>query len=321
MMFDISLAQLMVVGVVGVAVTGRKDLPRAFHFMGSQVGKVVGLLQGVRARADQYAAQNELRQLQNELRSGLRELDQVRMELAVAASSQGMFGRNLGGMTPSANRGRIVGGGSSGSGLSGSSSSSFPPPSLPSPGGGGGMSGKGGTWNSPTSMKMETRVNPQRLGYPTPFPPSSSSTNRDDDTTQTFSFDIPSTTNGPIPLSSLPMSSSSLLPTTSSSHRRHSEKAALEEEWEKQGIGYQTRAEQLYKDQRQARMESISESETLESLIKQQLLWDQYDRVVEEQNSSLQRRIDEARNRKMTTTKTTNDDVTITNNNKNSKTN
>jgi hypothetical protein len=98
------------------------------------------------------------------------------------------------------------------------------------------------------------------------------------DDTQTISFDLPAlSTSKPVPLASL---------------ASHSEKAALEDEWEKQGIGYQTRAEQLYKEQKKAVRGPASGSELLESLIKQQLLWDQYDRVVGEQDSHVQRRID-----------------------------
>jgi hypothetical protein len=69
----------------------------------------------------------------------------------------------------------------------------------------------------------------------------------------------------------------------------------LEDEWEKQGIGYQTRAEQWYKEQRQRRQGGTplpaSGSELLEALIKQNLLWDQYDRVVGEQDLQLQQRM------------------------------
>ena len=65
-MFDVSWGELFIVGAVGATLAGRKDLPTAFRFVGSQVGRVVGLLQGARARADSYTAQNELRQLQND---------------------------------------------------------------------------------------------------------------------------------------------------------------------------------------------------------------------------------------------------------------
>eukprot|EP00536_Pseudo-nitzschia_multiseries_P005858 jgi/Psemu1/191709/e_gw1.118.116.1 len=87
-MFDVSWGEIAVLGAVGIAVTGKRDLPTACRFVGHQLGRVVGLLQGARARADRFAHHNELRALQNELRSGLRELDHVKTELAVAASSR-----------------------------------------------------------------------------------------------------------------------------------------------------------------------------------------------------------------------------------------
>ena len=91
-------------GGLGVAVIGRRDLPRGFRMVGTQVGRIVGMLQGARVRADRFTAQNELRQLQNELRSGLRELDSVRSELAVSMSASGMVGKGLGTTVRGANR-------------------------------------------------------------------------------------------------------------------------------------------------------------------------------------------------------------------------
>lgn len=103
-MFDVSWGETFIVIGAALYITGRKDLPRAARFAGTQTGRVVGLLQGARVRADRFAAQSELRQLQNELRSGLRELDAVRSEVAVAVSSQGMVGRGLGSTVPGSNR-------------------------------------------------------------------------------------------------------------------------------------------------------------------------------------------------------------------------
>ena len=103
-MFDIGWGETFVVIGAAIYFIGRKDLPRAARFAGMQTGRVVGLLQGARVRADRFAAQSELRQLQNELRSGLRELDAVRSEVAVAVSSRGMMGRGLGSTVPGANR-------------------------------------------------------------------------------------------------------------------------------------------------------------------------------------------------------------------------
>ncbi|OEU20181.1 hypothetical protein FRACYDRAFT_153929, partial [Fragilariopsis cylindrus CCMP1102] len=104
-MFDnVSWGEIVIVGSIGIAITGKRDIPKVCHFVGSQLGRVVGLLQGARVRADQFTQHNELKSLQNELRSGLRELDQVKTELAIAASSSGMVGRSLGQTTMSANK-------------------------------------------------------------------------------------------------------------------------------------------------------------------------------------------------------------------------
>lgn len=237
------------VGVVGAAVTGRKDLPAACRVVGTQLGRVVGLLQGARARADQFTAKNELRQLQNELRSGLRELDQVRTELAVAASSQGLVGRTLGATTPSANR-RII--------------NPVAPNSIGPPPGGAVL----GSRIAAASLASTSPLGVGLVG---------STGIGDESENQTIAFDLPSPDHK-IPIASL---------------ASHSEKAALEDEWEKQGIGYQTRAEQIYKQQTiNTSGGPLSGSELLESLIKQNLIWDQYDRVVGEQDSQLQGRVE-----------------------------
>ena len=81
-MFDISWGELAVLSGVGLVLIGRKDLPLASRAVGQQVGRIVGLLQGARLRADRYASDHQLKQLQNEFRSGLRELDAVKAELA-----------------------------------------------------------------------------------------------------------------------------------------------------------------------------------------------------------------------------------------------
>jgi Sec-independent protein translocase protein TatA len=101
-MLNFSWGELIVVTGLGLAFIGRQDLPKAAHMVGTQLGRMVGLLQGARARADRYAAHSELRQLQNELRSGLRELDAVKSEMAVSLSPMGMMGRTLGPLTANA---------------------------------------------------------------------------------------------------------------------------------------------------------------------------------------------------------------------------
>lgn len=104
-MFEVSWGELFVLTGASIALIGRKDLPKASHFFGSKIGQIVGLLQGARIRADKFASHHELRALQNELRSGLREIDAVKGELAIAASSRGLIGRGLGSSVGSNNGG------------------------------------------------------------------------------------------------------------------------------------------------------------------------------------------------------------------------
>lgn len=95
---NVSWGEIFILVGVGISFIGRKDLPVASKHLGRQVGRVVGLLVGGRQRLDMYAANNELSKLQNELRMGLRELDAIKTEMAVA-SSVGMrqLGSTVGG--------------------------------------------------------------------------------------------------------------------------------------------------------------------------------------------------------------------------------
>jgi Sec-independent protein translocase protein TatA len=112
-MFDISWGEIAVISAVGIALLGRKDLPPASHTLGYHVGRIVGLLRGARVRADRYTADHSLRQLQNEFKSGLRELDAVKAELAgsMMMDSAGAGGGMMGGV--------IGGGGGLGASVSG----------------------------------------------------------------------------------------------------------------------------------------------------------------------------------------------------------
>lgn len=103
-MFDVTWGELFAVVGIGLFLVGKKDLPKGSYMVGTQLGRVVGLLQGVRARADRFAEHSELRQLQNELRAGLRELDHVKSEMAVSMTPGGMMGRGLGALTANVNR-------------------------------------------------------------------------------------------------------------------------------------------------------------------------------------------------------------------------
>jgi Sec-independent protein translocase protein TatA len=207
---------------VGLFVIGKRDLPRAANFAGTQVGRLVGLIQGARARADRYAEQSELRQLQNELRSGLRELDAVRSELAVSVSGGS---RVLGAMTPNVNR---------------TAQTQWTPPPPPLPG-------------SSASMAL---------------PASSSSL--------------------PADLSSVNPSVSSIH-VLSSSTVQQSKAAVAEAEWVKRGMGYQSAAERgsgitHYKVEQ-------SGSAILSTMLQESLIFDQYDRVVSEQDAALQSKV------------------------------
>ncbi|KAL9179248.1 hypothetical protein ACHAXT_008538 [Thalassiosira profunda] len=108
-MFDISWGELAVLTGVGLALVGRRDLPVASRAVGQQVGRIVGLLQGARLRADRFASDHQLKQLQNEFRSGLRELDAVKAELAGSMAHRagvGGGGGNLGALVSGVDRKR-----------------------------------------------------------------------------------------------------------------------------------------------------------------------------------------------------------------------
>jgi Sec-independent protein translocase protein TatA len=256
-MFDISWGEIAVLVGVGFAVTGRKDLPAAFRFAGSHLGRIVGLMQGARARADQFATNHELRQLQNELRSGLRELDQVKTELAVAASSRGMIGRGLGATVPSANRvgptEQTIGS------ISSTTTTTSATPGL-------GFS------------HLNTSSPPTRIRQPAP-------------TDLTTFHEMPYT------------------PSQNLAPLAQTMRASAEEEWEKQGIGFKSRAEQgiwLGAADRnrgvgaRGGMAGKTGSEILEHIIKQNLIFDQYDRVVGEQEAAVQQRVDAIREKHAT---------------------
>jgi Sec-independent protein translocase protein TatA len=250
-MFDVSWGELFVVGAVGATLAGKRDLPNACRFIGSQIGRVVGLLQGARARADRFTAQNELRQLQNELRSGLRELDQVKTELGVAVS----MGRTLGATTASANR----------------------------------MSVPSDTISSPS------RIAPSTVRSSTQIPPMVTATATATSASNTFSPPLPS-----------PATDSSIAYETELPPAIQSERATMEEEWEKQGIGFRSRAEMgsgisggIPSNDSNTSGDAWTGSELLENLIKQNLIFDQYDRVVGEQDDEMQQRIEKVKAKRL----------------------
>jgi Sec-independent protein translocase protein TatA len=221
MVLDVSFGNLVILFGVGLYMVGRQDLPRVSRLAGTQVGRFVGLLQGARARAERFAKQNELKQLQNELRMGLRELDAVKAEIAVSMSGAGIVGKGLGATVPAVNRGTL------------------------------------GTVQAATSTMMA----------PGQLPPLES---------------IEKTASPPLqppPMSPL----STLAPET------HTMRAVAEEEWERQGIAFSSRAEQGAGND-----VSASGSVQLANLLKETLIYDQYERVVQQQGAALQAKMDKA---------------------------
>lgn len=246
-------------------IIGKKDLPAASKFLGTQVGRIVGVLQGVRIRADRMAMDSELAALQSEVRSGLRELDMVKGELAVAASSQGLVGRGL--------RGGIATGG----GGDGSSKRQMTPPS-------GGLGKNTSTFTGPANATLPSTSGGVGLGLSSGVSISGSDyleAARTSEATSSQSSPTPS------PLQLAP--------------RSQSIAAVAEEEWEKQGIGFKSRAEMgganntLFSDTTQTAGGTNIMSgggSLLSDLLQQNLIHDQYDRTVMEQDDALRKRVD-----------------------------
>jgi Sec-independent protein translocase protein TatA len=260
-MIEVSWSEIFVVSALGLAMIGRKDLPQAARTAGQSIGRIVGLLQGARARADKFTSHNELTQLQNELRSGLRELDAVKSELAVSMSGRGMMGRNLGSMTPSANRNPNaattgVGIPKSTPRLLGATASEVSTRSSTSSTTGGIDS------NSNSAAALQTAMSANNYG---------------------------STMNSTTPVSD---------GVVTNENERHlpPEKqtiaAVAEEEWATQGISFRSRAEQGSGLRDGAVQQSTSGSAILANLLQKTLIFDQYDRVVQEQDNILQSKID-----------------------------
>ena len=343
-MFDnVSWGEILIVGSIGIAITGKRDIPKVCNFVGIQLGRVVGLLQGARVRADQFTQHNELKSLQNELRSGLRELDQVKTELAIAASSSGMVGRSLGPTTMSANNNNNKSNNNNNNNNSASMSTS----------------------SSLYSSSSSSSSSSQQQAAPAVFSPSSSflsSTNNNNNILNNhnridnkqeqeqqqsslqmkdFDFHIDSDSDDHSSSSSSRRAKDNMTATATATagndmnqHQQQyqpqqvallspvlqTERAVMEEEWKKQGIGFRARAEQgLWIDNdndNDSSNNTISNSsnnnintsnndgsiitdttratgsELLEHIQREVLIFDQYDRVVGEQENQIKQRID-----------------------------
>lgn len=91
-MFDVSWGELAVLIVAGVYLVGKEQLPAGARMVGMQLGRLVGMVQGARIRADRLAGTSELKQLQEQLRAGLREIELVKSEFSMAMSPGGTPG-------------------------------------------------------------------------------------------------------------------------------------------------------------------------------------------------------------------------------------
>lgn len=260
-MSEVSAANVLVFLGAGAYLVGRKDLPKACRFVGGQLGRVVGLLQGARARADRFAVDNEMRALQSELRAGLRELDAVKSELAVATSSQ-MFGRELQQQQQQRRRQRP------GSGQG-------PPPPPP-----------------PVARPTTTAAAAPGSSLLAADPSLGDATN-DGSVVANHGVEYLEAAIAASEAEPAPPNDGPLAP------RERSVAAVAEEEWERRGIGFTSRAEMGATNALGAADDDGPSSSArggsilLEDVLRQTLIHDQYDRVVREQDAALRRRADE----------------------------
>jgi Sec-independent protein translocase protein TatA len=262
-MIEVSWSEMFVVSALGLAMIGRKDLPQAARTAGQSLGRIVGLLQGARARADKFTAHNELKQLQNELRSGLRELDAVKSELAVSMSSRGMVGRNLGSMVPSANK----------NDKNNNAAGVGTPQSTPR------LLGA-----AATTSEASTRLS----GATT----SSTAYGSDSNSNSTAAALRSAMSAGSKTDTAAPISDGGIADERYLAPEKQSIAAVAEEEWATQGISFRSRAEQGSGLRDGAIQQSTSGSAVLANLLQKTLIFDQYDRVVQEQDNILQSKID-----------------------------
>ena len=64
-MFDISMAEMAIVGIVALIVVGPKDLPRMFRSVGQFVGKARGMARQFQSAMNEAARQSELQDIKS----------------------------------------------------------------------------------------------------------------------------------------------------------------------------------------------------------------------------------------------------------------
>lgn len=270
-MLDVSWGEIGVLAVVGLTLLGRRDLPPASRALGYQVGRIVGLLRGARLRADRYATDHHLRKLQNEFKSGLRELDAVKAELAGSMMMQGGGGGGVGGGQVG---GRSVGGGL-GASVTGVDRIR---------GGVGGMVA--------TTTTTDIMTSPPPLHW------------TDASSVEGHGANLITTDDGggkgssPVILAAFPLAP-----------RSRSVAAVAEEEWEKRGIGFRSIAEgggdgrgvnnamssDSSSDRSYQNLTAIGGAVILSNYLRQSLIYDQYDRTLREQDEALRSRVEKVR--------------------------
>lgn len=239
-MLEVSSGEFLLLAGVGVFFIGKKDIPRVSRALGDKVGRIVGLLQGARARGEQFARNSQDKELKSglkELRAGLRELDAVKAELAVAASATTRIG-----ISDSA--GRI-----------------------------GGFSG-----NVNTSMNDRVHEDERRKEHIA----GTSAVSGED-------YLKAAVEHGEQHQHQSMNSNNILAP------RSQSVAAVAEEEWVKQGIGFQSKAERVSWG---AGSPAVGGSALLNEIISESLIHDQYDRVMKENEEMLRKKVEASSSKK-----------------------
>ncbi|KAL7437265.1 hypothetical protein ACHAXH_003415 [Discostella pseudostelligera] len=298
-MFDISWGEMALLSSVGLLLIGRKDLPPACRALGQQVGRIVGLIQGARLRADRYASDHQLKQLQNEFRSGLRELDAVKAELAgsmmprATVTATGGIGGNsnyyLGAMVSGVDRQHTR------------------------------------TTTTTTSNRMGSAPAAAATDISVPSLLPSSPTSSIMGAEYLAAAQQAEQLHGNGNNSTL-----SLTTFTSLAPRSQSVAAVAEEEWEKRGIGCRSIAESGAGGSRNSSMSSTAVESRMDgsfgggggsggavilsNYLRQSLIYDQYERTIREQDEALRSRVEKVRNER--TTVTTNPTTTTSDDNK-----
>eukprot|EP00578_Thalassiosira_sp_NH16_P026428 CAMPEP_0181082660 /NCGR_PEP_ID=MMETSP1071-20121207/3742_1 /TAXON_ID=35127 /ORGANISM="Thalassiosira sp., Strain NH16" /LENGTH=289 /DNA_ID=CAMNT_0023164265 /DNA_START=25 /DNA_END=894 /DNA_ORIENTATION=+ len=277
-MFDVTWGEIAVLTGVGLVLIGRKDLPVASRALGQQVGRIVGLLQGARLRADRFTADHQLKKLQNEFRSGLRELDAVKAELAGSM----MSGGGVAGIGGNLNLGAMV---------SGVDRRTTRPT----------MGATGGTMGAAAAVASSVvRANAD----PSPSSLQSMSASSIGAEYLAAAQQAESSRGG---YSSSPDGGGGEMTTSARlAPRSQSVAAVAEEEWEKRGIGFRSVAEGgVGGVQQQQSPDGMDYSSPvaggagggviLSNYLRQSLIYDQYERTVREQDEALRSRVDKVR--------------------------